>query len=425
MKILVITRNAWDDTNAIGNTITNFFSGIEDTEFASIYFRATTPNNKLCDNYFQTSEIEVLKKWFNAKEIGNHFYLDADTRLSQETKVARNEKKFIRVIQKYGIKLAYKLSDYVWYSEKWMNSNLKEFIDTFAPDLVFTFVKSAPQYYLSVKYLQENYDIPLFTWIADDEYTGLLKNKAYKQISNLNYILRSSSLVKGCSEQICDYYNSIFDCKATPLYKSCDLSTPVKEKKDKSIRIVYAGNLLYGRLEIICKISDLLERYSQNGNEYCLDIYSNTALLDSEIKKYFENKKHTNYIGKREYELIKDSLSRADLVLHVESFEESQIIKTKYSFSTKIIDYMQSGSTVLAIGPKTIASMDYLSHIPGVYIIDNLENLNVELSKVLEDREYFYERAQKTRDFAKMYHDSSVIGSGLKAELCQISTGGV
>lgn len=425
MKVLVITRNAWDDTNAIGNTISNFFSNIEDIEFASIYFRTAMPNNKLCRDYYQTSEIEILKKWFNTEKIGKHFYLDVNTRQKQESNTARKEKKIIRTIHKHGIKLAYMLSDYAWYSEKWINKNLQEFIDTVAPDLIFTFVKSAPQYYLTVKYLRENYSIPLFTWIADDEYTGLLKSNSFKEISHLEYILSQSALVKGCSESICEYYNSIFDCEATPLYKSCDISGPVKEKESNPVKIVYAGNLLYGRLEIICKISDLLEKYSYNGKKYLLDIYSNTTLLPSEVQNYFGNKRYTNYMGKKEYDLIKESLSEADIVLHVESFDDSQILKTRHSFSTKIIDYLQSGSVVLAIGPKTIASMDYLSHIPGVYIIDNLEYINEELCKVLNDSTHFYERAKKIREYAKMYHNPSVVANELREAIDKISTGGV
>ena len=74
MRILVISRNAWDDTNAIGNTISNFFSNIDDIEFASIYFRSASPNNTLCNHYYRTSEAEVVKKWISKEKIGKEFY---------------------------------------------------------------------------------------------------------------------------------------------------------------------------------------------------------------------------------------------------------------------------------------------------------------------------------------------------------------
>ena len=413
MRILIITRNAWDDTNAIGNTMSNFFGEIEDIEFANIYFRSSRPNNKLCKNYYQTSETEVLKKWFSPEKIGKRFVFDANA--PRATSAGKKEKTLIRFIQKYGVKLAYKISDRLWYSKKWINDNLKDFIESYSPDMMFAFVRSAPQYYLTIQYLRENYNIPLFCWIADDEYTGLLQNNSTREIENLKYILNESSVVKGCSEEICEYYNSIFDCKATPIYKGCDLSTPIKQTVGDPIKIVYAGNLLYGRLDIISKIADAIE-----GRNVCFEVYSNTALLSSEIQQYFGQKQCTKYMGKREYGVIKEQLSAADIVVHVESFEDSEILKTRYSFSTKIIDYLQSGSVVLGIGPKEVSSIKYINKIPGAYVIESLDDLQTKLYDLLGDASNFIDRAGKTREFARQYHDSAIISKQLTQTINQI-----
>ena len=161
MRILVITRNAWDDSNAIGNTLTNFFEGIDDVEFANIYFRSASPKNNVCDIYFHTSETEVMKKWFFPKEIGKSFHVDKAEKLKIYKNSSRAEKKVIRFIQKHGMKFAYTISNIIWYSKKWQNNRLKKFIEEFSPDLVFTLVKSAPQYYLMVKYLRENFAVQI------------------------------------------------------------------------------------------------------------------------------------------------------------------------------------------------------------------------------------------------------------------------
>ena len=406
MRILVISRNAWDDTNAIGNTISNFFSNIDDIEFASIYFRSASPNNTLCNHYYRTGEAEVVKKWFTKEKIGKEFFTENNgIKKTAEDVAGKKEKTLIRVIQKHGLKLVYKLSDAIWYSEKWMNENLKKFVEAFAPDVVFSFVKSAPQYYLTVKYLRENFDIPLLSWVADDEYTGLLQKNDKKEIENLRYILSESSVVLGCSEEICDYYNSVFGCNAKVLYKGCDLSTPVREQKNEKIKIVYAGNLLYGRLEILKKVAEIIEKYSQNSSDVSFDIYSNTTLLQSEIQSSFGTFECTRYLGRQDYEIIKTELETADIVLHVESFDEAEMLKTKYSFSTKIIDCLQSGSVMLSIGPKTLSSIEYVRKIDGACVIDNLDNLEKELTALLDDSDEFYNRAQKIREFAVRYHD--------------------
>lgn len=401
----MITRNAWDDTNAIGNTISNFFSGIDGLEFANIYFRSALPNNKLCSRYFRITEAEVLKKWFSPRKIGKRFICEVGNRPLAQSSSEKKEKRMVHLIHKYGVSMSYKLSNYIWYSEKWINRSLESFVESFAPDLIFTFVRAAPQYYLTVRHLREKYQIPLLTWIADDEYSGLKKKGTHREIRNLKYILQESEIVTGCSEEICDYYNSVFGSQAVPMYKGCDLSVPVKNTVGQPVRIVYAGNMLYGRLDILKQIAQILE--SSAGRKAHLDIYSN-HLLSSEDEAYFAAMSCTRFLGRKDYERIKQDLSAADVVLHVESFDEEQLLKTRYSFSTKIIDGLQSGSVLLAVGPEEQASIRYISRIPGTCVICDPLRLREELISFLDDAGSFCKRAQTIRSFALQNHNAEV-----------------
>lgn len=422
MRILVISRNAWDDTNSIGNTLTNFFKGIDDLEVANIFFRSANPNNNVCCRYYRVTEGDVLKKWFLTKKIGREFIWKQDEKKESQSVTEKKEKKIIQIIHKYGFKVAYKISDYIWYSRKWINDNLQHFIESFKPDVMITFVKSAPQYYLTIRYLREKYNIPLFAWIADDEYSILSNNSSFREINNLRYILRESSVVCGCSEEICEYYNTIFNCNAIPLYKGCDLSTPLKKTTNSPIKIVYAGNLMYGRLEVINKIADVLNGYNGNSPRVSLEIYSNTSLFPEE-KKCLEQKQCLKYMGRRDYEVVMQCLANADIVLHVESFEKEQIVKTKYSFSTKIVDCLQSGSCLLAVGPKEVASVNYIKKIQGAYVIDNLESLEFELVTLLNLSDELSTRAKEIREFAINHHDLVKNSEKIKGVLNKIVRG--
>lgn len=413
MRVLVISRNAWDDANAIGNTLSNFFCGIDTLEFASVYFREADPDNVLCRQYYRVTEMEVIKKWLSPKKIGRSFVWERDSCSKAASTAQKSEKNVIRFIRTHNVRLAYEISDRVWYSQKWLNQNFRDFIEEFCPDLMVTFVKSAPQYYLTVKFLRENYHIPLFSWIADDEYTALTQKKSKKNIRNLKYILSESVAVCGCSQEICDYYNTIFGCHATPLYKGCDLTEPIKKNDNRTLKIVYAGNLLYGRLEIIKKIAEYLEDYGLDGGKVAFDIYSNTLLSHAE-QEYFRQKGFSKYNGRQDYLTVKQRLSEADIVLHVESFDAAYILQTKYSFSTKIIDCLQSGSVLLAVGPKELASISYANRIPGAYVIDDMNDLQSKLIKILNDKSALPERAMQIRSFAKSNHDASSNAERLK-----------
>lgn len=404
MKVLVISRNAWDDTNAIGNTLSNFFDGIDNLEFASVYFREANPSNNLCTRYYRMTEAEVLKKWFVPEKIGKEFIWHGSAKLSRENIAQKNEKKITRLVRTYQFRLAYKVSDSIWYTEKWLNQNFKNFIEEFQPDLMVTFAKSAPQYYLTVKFLRESYHIPLFSWIADDEYTVLLRKKNERAIQNLKYLIDESDAICGCSQAICNYYNGIFSCQATPLYKSCNFTVSVKERPNHPMKIVYAGNLLYGRMDIVKKIADCIEDYCQSNEDVFFEVYSNTA-LSKEEKSFFRQKRQTQYMGKQDYYTIKACLAEADIVLHVESFDDKQILQTKYSFSTKIIDCLQSGSVLLAVGSGELASISYVRDIPGAYVIDDPNILKSKLFSILNDKKSLPERAKQIRSFAKTNHN--------------------
>lgn len=422
MKVLVISRNAWDDANAVGNTLSNFFGSIADLELGHIYFRSGRPSNAVCTRYYRVTEGEVLKKWCRPGKIGGSFAWDEGAGLPRQTGKEGKEKRLVRMIQKHNLKAAYRLSDRIWYSKRWINGNLKDFVRDFGPDLVFTFVKSAPQYYLTLRYLREEFGLPVFAWIADDEYTGLLRKKSWREIENLRYILSEAAAVRGCSQEICDYYNRIFGCGATPLYKGCDLTTPVKETVNYPIRLVYAGNLLYGRLEILKHMALALENLWAEGKQATLDIYSNTP-LSSRDAEFFAETTCTRYLGQREYGIIKKELASADVVLHVESFEPDQLLKTRYSFSTKIIDALQSGNVLLAVGPVEQASMGYIRRIPGTCVIQDPHRIGEDLAFFLADPPALRSRAQAIRAFAAKYHDQRVNAEQLENTMKSIAGG--
>lgn len=422
MRVLVISRNAWDNTNSIGNTLSNFLQNMTDVQFANIYFRGAKPNNNICKHYYQVTESDVIKKWFHPHKIGKEFFWDEGCPKSDAKFSGKKEKKIIHFIHKHNLKLAYKISDSIWYSKKWLNAKFDNFIESFSPDLVISFAKSAPQYYLTVKHLKEKLGIPVFSWIADDEYTSLVKNKSRREIRNLRYIIKESKILRGCSEEICEYYNSVFGCNASPLYKGCDFSKKTKDFNRDTIQVVYAGNLLYGRLDVICKFAEALEKYNENTRDIKFEIYSST-LMPLEIKTYFDSLKSTKYMGQHDYEVIKQRLFEADIVLHAESFDENEIIKTKYSFSTKIIDCLQSGSVLLAIGPSDIASIKYVKKIPGAFVIDNVDSLEKKIKFLLDECETFSNRASSIRVFAQKHHDSKMNSVDLRETFSKIIKG--
>lgn len=125
-------------------------------------------------------------------------------------------------------------------------------------------------------------------------------------------------------------------------------------------------------------------------------------------------------MGRRPYEEIKTILHDADYVLQVESFEQEQIDYIHYSFSTKIIDCLQSGSAVLAIGPAGIASIEYLRKIEGVIVIDSIDNIWDVVSQAIEETDSIITNAEKIREFATAHHDMTTNRQNLREAFCSL-----
>jgi glycosyltransferase involved in cell wall biosynthesis len=96
------------------------------------------------------------------------------------------------------------------------------------------------------------------------------------------------------------------------------------------------------------------------------------------------------------------AMKESDIFLHLESDNYKDILKTYYSISTKIPEYMINKKPILAFGPAKIASFRLLSennigfilesNLPNNLIdrklIDFLDNFN--LRKKLSDSAYYY-----------------------------------
>jgi glycosyltransferase involved in cell wall biosynthesis len=204
------------------------------------------------------------------------------------------------------------------------------------------------------------------------------------------------------------------------LYKGCFFEKHEKKVSISSpIKIVYAGNLFYGRWEILKLLADEIERINTDSVKMFLEIYT-TATITHEIDKALNRGPSSCIMGALPYEDIKKVLQKADIVLHVESFEPKQIKSTRLSFSTKIIDCMQSGSCMMAIGPSSVASIQYLSEIEGSIVVDDLNKLREVLKSIINNPNIIIENAEKLNQYARVNHNLEVNRDRLKNDFREI-----
>ena len=414
MRILTIANAAWDDRNAVGNTLSNWFSGWSDLELYSMYTRETPPINSCCQYYYKVTVTDIIKNFFTWKRIGRSFNMAscrADDSDSLETKAVSNIRGWKRAFLGFVV-------DVIYSTKIWLNGKMKAYIKEVDPDVVFCFAIVEPFRYNIVKYAKRHTKAKVVLWVADDVY-GALSTQYYfmRKLNERRYhrLFAMADKVYGVSDMLCNEYSEIFKIPIEPLYKGCDLQE-CKSDVNKPIQIVYAGNLLYGRDETLMALAEQLKKLNNEHTVAQLSIFSGTHVTDEARKRlHIENTSTLN--GPRPYDEIKDIMRQADIVLHVESFNPVQIKNVRLSFSTKIIDCLQSGSCMMVIGPKGIASVEYPRKIEGAVVVDDLSKLGDTLKRIVLQPEQLAVRARQIHEFAQKNHQIDAVRSKLANDL--------
>lgn len=411
MNILIITKAAWDDRIASGNTLSNFFEGWEFTNFYCIYSRDAKPNNNVCKEYYSISPISIVKHLFKPSKIGRHFvYEPHDGSLTDSV----NEAKMISTAKRNKplFEFIYHL---VYATNLWKNESFKKFITNCNPNIVFCFGQSDPLTYKVIKYIKQNTIARVVSYFVDDLYRTSTFNIIQKQKNRyLKEIAQMSDLRYAISQRMCNEYKDLYGKQFQLLHKGCDINQP-KTYVNSPIRFIYAGNLFYNRDMILGALAKVIEKVNGGIQKARLDIYSGTSVND-EVLSMLNIEGVSTLHKPRPYEEIKQLMKEADIVLHVESFNEEQIKLVRLSFSTKITDCMQSGSMMMAIGPESVASIDYAKGVPGCIVVNNLNNLEDTIRRILKCKTIIIKNAAKTYEFAKKNFEIKQLRNRLKSE---------
>lgn len=418
MKILILSNATWDTRNSLGNTLSNWFENWEDAEISFIYSRDALPNCNCCNRFLSVSPIDIIKNLFHPWRIGHQFVGTNNICASHDAAV---EEKVIATLSGIKRQLVLLASDFLYSSKIWFNKKVRDFIDESQPDLVFMFsIPDAFRFQL-LKYIKQSTKAKIVQFIADDVYGATyITNSILDKIHRRRYhkVIALADKLYGASEQMCEKYQKLFNKSVTPLYKGCDLEQP-KKYVNSPLTIVYAGNLLYGREESLIALSKAILEINNGTPMIQLRIFSGNQ-PSKEFSAILNSTVGLEYCGRLPYEEIKVELSKADLVLHVESFESQMIQLVKYSFSTKIIDCLQSGTVMFVIGPKGIASVEYAKKIHGAIVVEKYEDILTTLQSIICNPHELVEMAKLQTDYAIKYHSLPEVQKSLRNDFLKL-----
>jgi hypothetical protein len=214
--------------------------------------------------------------------------------------------------------------------------------------------------------------------------------------------------------ELCEYYSNLFGKEFKILYKGTFIIQPEIKQKSKPLSLVYAGNLLYGRAEVLASLIAVIDKEFKD-NEFNLSIYTGTIISNEMSNKL--NTSFSKVFPAISFEKIKQILKDADIVLHVESFKKEFRKITKYSFSTKIVDCIQSGNCIMGVGPADLASIGFIKNTEAAIVATSLDEIVVELRQVVKNNEILDIYSEKMYAIAKTTFDLEKIRENIYCDI--------
>lgn len=415
LKVLLLVAEPWRGDDAGGNTINNFFSGM-DCEFAQVYCSSILPDNKTCNKYFQITDEEVIKGFFLHKAVGRELVVSENVIFNNTEEDNKKGNKWFSRIKTLRLNAFLTIKRFIWRYSNWKTSELKRFVSEFNPDVIFAPCYGFPFQLALTRFIKDYTVKKVISWSADDNYS-------LRQFSISPFFWINRFWDRKCLRKTYPYYDEMFSISEDEIEEL----SPVVGKQMKilrkgivlpesytcrdihnPIRMIYAGGLYLNRYKILMKIVESLKEINKDEIKIILNIYSGSVIPKSALK-VLDDKKNSYMRGLISSEELKQKYQDSDVAIHCESFERKYRLATRLSFSTKIIDCVQSGCAILAIAWEEHTGLKYLRNEDAAICVSDISLLNETLQKIVQKPELIKEYAQKAYLCGKRNHDITVL----------------
>lgn len=430
-KILIVSRLNWDDTS-VSNTLSNLFGDYDPDKIARIYIETQHPNTCCCKRFYQISEFSLVKKIFNwGLNTGKVITTDGSVvkrPQAVDDATAKQEASVMNWVRSHRSSIFTVLRDFLWYLNGWKTKELRAFIKDFNPDVVW--LDGSPLILMNRlnNYVYKVAQKPTVTFLMDDVYcyescTGLF-DRVYKFFlrKQVKWTVDHCKHVFVSSQKMKTEYDRIFGVDSTFITKSFEadkLKTDV-EVIHNPVRLVYLGNVLIGRLGTLIKIAKCMKEINKGHQKLQLSIYTNSFIFEEE-KKQLLCDSGVRLCPPISFDKVPEIIAENDVQVFTESMDGKDMSVARLSFSTKIIDYIQSGKCILAVGPKDVAPIEYFKKEDAAIVATNMEELMASLLK-LTNEDIIREYAKKAIACGKRNHDRTMMHDKIYSKIRDVAT---
>ena len=411
MKVLIISHNPMSTKHSIGKTLMSLFSGFKQEELGQLYIHTGKPEWSGVSSYFQVTDKDVLKGILSRK---------VSCREVLPTENSTDEKSGLLYKFTYGNKKKNKpsrelLRDFMWQLSPWYNKKLKEWIKKQGFTCIFVAIGSNKFLYNIAMKISKDFGLPICTYVCDDFYfmksPKSIIGKIWKRklLKATRKLMKNSDKLVSISKEMSDLYAKEFNISTNTVMTGSNFEVSTKScVSDTVTTISYFGKITLKRYESLLEIGKTLDQINlENKSSYALDVYCGE--IDDDVKSLFISTlsvKFHNFISGEEF---KKRFFASEILLHIESFDENCVDRTKYSVSTKIADSLASGIPMFAYGPSVLASMRHLIRNDCATVATESSQLKDKLLLILTDKQTREHNSQEAIIAANKFHNSNIV----------------
>jgi len=418
MRILLITAEAWNDAVYGNNVLTNWFTGF-DADFAQIYCSPDLPYNHICDRYFQITDTQMVRSLYTGKRAGSVVWKPSqedDVKQSKVNAQRTGSYKWLKQLSLYIHTPMMMVRDAIWMWGRYDESALNAFVSDFKPDVVFCPRMVTPKLMRLEKKVSKMTDAPFVAFTADNEASlncyswsplfWLRRFAIHKKFKEHVGLYRHYFMF---SEEQAEEYHKEYGLPTSCLYKCGEFNDRYTPKKvNNPIRMIYAGRLYCNRWKTLAAIGEALEQLNESEIKMVLDVYT-AETLTSKQKKTLNRYNYLHVHSAITPSQLAEEYEKADIALHVESFDKGYRAATHYSFSTKIIDLMASFCAILAICWEKHSGYVYLKKHDAALCVSDYKDILPLLQRITQQPSLIQEYAEKAWECGVKYHTRKII----------------
>lgn len=413
MRVLVLSKEAWRDEQNGGNVLSNIFKDFR-AEFAQIYCSELLPNNRICSDYYQITDRGMLNSIFGGGIAGKRLKYDLKpVNEMHDSESFSGGKKWLKSLLPI-------LRELVWWSGRWNEKEIVDFVTDFNPDIIFAPCYGCHYMHKLTRLVNKVTDAKIISYISDDHYTN--KQFRWEPWYWVNHLLlrrhtrdifRRYSLVYTMTEEQKVQCERDFHANMKVLCKAGDFDRRyLKQEVNSPIHIIYAGGIYLNRWKTLKLLAEAIRTIDPSGKSFKLDIYTGNP-INSEINRAINDGVISTVHPVVGTEELKEIYHNADIALHCEAFDVINRHKVRLSFSTKIVDCLDSGCAVMAICDSKQAGLAYLKRYDVAICISNPNEIECSLRNISNFPDLLIKYQHKALEFGRLKHNRESIHNEL------------